>query len=123
MLLLATMLTFTACGGDNDDEPQNSLNGTTWTSSYVDEVFVIEFNGKNGVTGFVADNNLNIKGDAYHGSYTRNGDNLTFNNFYIMNFYKFVFKKATINGSTMTVDYEYKVSDKVFEDTRTFRKR
>lgn len=125
MLLLATMLTFTACSGD-DDEPENSLSGTTWTSSYVDEIFVFEFSGKNEVTGFMADENLNIKGKAYHGTYSRDGNNILFNDFYIMNYYKYVFSKAVISGTTMEVNYHWVYSfsgENSDETSRTFRKR
>jgi hypothetical protein len=81
MLLCAIIVTVTSC--DNDDELSNSLQGTIWTASYVDELFVIEFESVNKVSGYRADSNGHIKGDVYYGTYTTNGNNITFNNFYI----------------------------------------
>lgn len=128
MLLLATILTFTACGDDKEDEPSVSLNGTTWTASYVDELFVLEFESSNKVIGYRADSNGNIKGNVFTSTYSINGDRITFgNNFYITNFYKFYFTDGTIVGNTMTLNYWWEMGapgDKQrFDDTKTFRKK
>ena len=125
MLLCATIITVASC--DNDDELSNSLQGTIWTASYGDELFVIEFESVNKVSGYRADSNEHIKGDVYYGTYTTNGDNITFNNFYIVNFYKFYFTYGTITGNNMKLNYWWEMGrpdDKErFYDTKTFHRK
>ena len=117
-------LVFTGCSKD-DDSNANSLSGTTWTTTYVDELWVIEFNGNNGVTAFRADANLNIKGSAHSGTYSKRDNSITFQNLYISDFYKYEFMNATVNGNTMTVNYQYTYhsSGEVSKSTKTFHKR
>ena len=125
VLLCATIITVTSCG--NDDELSNSLQGTIWTASYVDKLFVIEFESVNKVSGYRADSNGNIKGDVYYGTYTTNGNNITFNNFFIFNFYKFNFTNGTITGNNMKLNYWWEMGspgDKErFDDTITFHRK
>jgi hypothetical protein len=125
MLLCAIIVTVTSC--DNDDELSNSLQGTIWTASYVDELFVIEFESVNKVSGYRADSNGHIKGDVYYGTYTTNGDNITFNNFYIVNFYKFYFTDGTITGNNMKLNYWWEMgrpgNKERFYDTKTFHRK
>lgn len=124
MLLLATMISFTACG-DDKDEPKNTLKGTTWIASYVDETFVIEFESDTKVSGFRGDANGTIKGDVYYGTYSLNGNHIILNNFSIVNFYRFYFTDGTISGNNMTLNYWWEMgSDKTrFDDQKTFHKK
>lgn len=123
MLLLATMFTFTACSSDDDDNSQNSIVGTTWTASYVNELFVIEFESNNKVTGYRADTNMNIKGDVYSGSYSINGNRIILNDFSIVNFYRFYFTDGTINGKSMNLNYWWNMGGERFDDDMTFHQR
>lgn len=127
MLLLATMLTFTACGDDDKDEPKQSLAGTSWSASYVDELFIIEFESDSKVSGFRADANGNIKGDVYYGTYSVNNGKITLNNFSIVNFYRFYFTDGTVSGNNMVLNYWWEMGapgdKKRFDDTMTFHKR
>lgn len=123
MLLLATLFTFTACSSD-DDEQKNGLNGTIWTSIYGDAVWVLEFTGRNTVEFYTADNNLNIDGDTYQGTYSVNNNAIKFN---LQGAYyqKLTFKKGEISGNSMKVEYDYTplFSEKTFSTDCTFRKR
>ncbi len=126
MLLLAAILTITACS-DDDEEPVHNVVGTTWSASYVDELFVIEFESNNKVSGFRADANGNIKGDVYYGTYAINGNRITLRNFSIVNFYRFHFTSGTISGNNMTLNYWWEMGDpndkKRFDDVISFHKR
>lgn len=125
MLLLATILTFSACS--DDDDPVHNVVGTTWSASYADELFVIEFESNNKVSGFRADANGNIKGSVYSGTYSINGDKITLNDFFIVIFYRFYFTSGTISGNNMTLNYWWEMGApndrKRFDDVKTFHKR
>lgn len=125
MLLLATMLTFAACGGDDDkDEPKNSLKGTVWTSTYTDNVIVLDFTGENTVEFYGADMNLNQSGKTYYGTYTQSGNDVKFS-LECAWYEKMVMKSAVINGNSMEVTYDHNMGiiDDWRTDARTFRKR
>lgn len=104
-LITIVALTFSSC--KNDDEPNNSLKGSVWTSSYNDDIIVLEFTGNNSVEFYGADQNLNPKGDTYSGSYTLNGNDVTFN-LKAAYYTAYDFKKGTISGNSMKVDYNYR---------------
>lgn len=117
MLLLATMLTFTACGGD-DDEPKDTLKGTKWLSALTERVAHIEFTSDTQVEYYHTKDGALI-GKVATGTYTKNGNNIAFNNFegnYNTEIMKF--KNATISGKTMVVYYE---SSYFGETSTTFR--
>ena len=119
MLLLATMLTFTACSND-----KNALSGTTWTSLFVDELFVIEFEDNGKVSGFIADVNGNIKGKVYYGTYAFTNNSITLNDFYIVNSFRFYFTNGTVSGNNMTLNYYFKYDNgNRYDSQRTFRKQ
>lgn len=122
-LLLSTVFAFSlvACEKEKDS---HQLAGTIWTAKYVDEVVVLEFAGNNSVTFFRADENLNIKGSAYSGTYTLKGDNITFD-LIGYNFYKWIFKTGTISGNIMKVKYdiEWYSSGERDEMEETYRKK
>lgn len=128
MMLFTSMLAFTACGGDDDkDEPSTGLAGTSWSASYVDELFVIEFESNSKVSGFRADANGNIKGDVYYGTYSVNGNKISLKNFSIVNFYEFHFTDGSVSGNNMVLNYWWEMGKpgdkKRFDDTMTFHKR
>lgn len=127
LLIFAAVLSLAACGSDSEDEPTNSLKGTSWSSSYADELFVIKFESNDQVSGYRADSNGNIKGSVYYGTYTLNGDNIVLNDFSIVNFYRFYFTDGVIKGNNMVLNYWWEMGasgEKVrFDEQKTFHKR
>ena len=105
MLLLATLLTVTACSND-----KNTLNGTTWSASYGlgSTSLVIEFEDNSKVSGFIAENG-NISHNVYYGTYSFTDGNITFNDFLIAYSYiRFYFSNGTVSGNYMTLNYYHK---------------
>lgn len=118
MLLIATMLTFTACGGDDKDEPKDTLKGTEWTHSMTERVEHIEFISDTHVEYYQTKNGALI-GNVGKGTYVKKGSNITFSNFTgNYNTEILTFKNATLSGKTLTVYYE---SSYFGESNTTFR--
>ena len=118
MLLLATLLTFTACGGD-DDEPKDTLKGTEWTHGLTERVEHIEFTSETQVEYYHTKNDALI-GNVGSGTYTKNGNEIVFHNFEgNYNTEIMTFKSAKLQGNTLTVYYE---SSYFGETSTTFRK-
>ena len=89
LLLTAMFLTFSACSSDDDEK--NSLSGTEWVTNFADSNFVMD-------------------GRLSSGTYTIDGNQVTFNNFIIkyMGSFEYRYTNATISGSAMTVTYYMK---------------
>lgn len=119
MLLLATMIAFTACGSDDNDEPKDTLKGTAWTHALTQRIEHIEFTSDTQVEYYHTENGA-LVGKVGSGTYVKNGNNITFNNFegnYNTEIMKF--NSATISGKTMIVYYK---SSYFGETSTTFRK-
>lgn len=104
MLLLATLVTFTACSDDND-EPAKSLEGTVWTAVVgTNEVWAMDFESNTTVAMFRADANLNIVGTPVRSEYTYSGSALTFKTLSIEASNRVTYRvtAAGINGNFMT---------------------
>ena len=127
-LIASVALTLSSC--KNDDEPNNSLKGTVWTSSYNNDIIVLEFTGSNSVEFYGADQNMNQKGNTYYGTYTQSGNNVTFQ---LKGAYYtgYDFKTGYITGNSMKVDYNYRLisvgessnDDYPYSGSETFRKK
>lgn len=63
MLMISALFAFAACGGDEQNEPNDSLAGTIWTKAYNGELLVLEFADGSNVEFYGADQNLNIFGE------------------------------------------------------------
>lgn len=123
-LTLTLIITLSACSNNND---KNAMIGTTWRASYVKELFVIEFEDDSRVSGFRADANGNIKGSVYYGTYSFTGNNIVFNDFQIVNFYRFHFTDGIVSGNNMTLNYWWNMgapgNEQRFDDQMTFHKQ
>ena len=127
-LIAIVVFTFSSC--KNDDEPNNSLKGTMWTSSYNDDIIVLEFTGSNSVEFYGADQNMNQKGNTYYGTYNLNGNNVTFQ---LKGAYYtgYDFKTGSITGNSMKVEYDYRLisvgessnDEYPYSGSKTFRKK
>lgn len=85
----------------NDDEPENPIIGTTWTTTYgEDKLFVINFTSENNCESYIADRNLNYIQSARQGTYSLSGNNISFSGIVLQYTYiKFYLKTGTISGS------------------------
>ena len=103
LLLTAMFLTFSACSSDDDEK--NSLSGTEWVTKYADDYLIIKFTSDSKVEGYFADSNFVMDGRLSSGTYTIDGNQVTFNNFIIkyMGSFEYRYTNATISGSAMTV--------------------
>lgn len=108
LLLTAMFLTFSACSSDDDEK--NSLSGTEWVTKYADDYLIIKFTSDSKVEGYFADSNFVMDGRLSSGTYTIDGNQVTFNNFIIkyMGSFEYKYTNATISGSAMTVTYYMK---------------
>lgn len=125
MLMISALFAFAACGGDEQNEPNDSLAGTIWTKAYNGELLVLEFADGSNVEFYGADQNLNIFGKTYRGTYTKSGDVVAFNltgSHYI----QIKFKRGFINGNSMDIDCDVDrviIGDEQWNpETLTFRK-
>ena len=108
LLLTAMFLTFSACSSDDDEK--NSLSGTEWVTKYADDYLIIKFTSDSKVEGYFAVSNFVMDGRLSSGTYTIDGNQVTFNNFIIkyMGSFEYRYTNATISGSAMTVTYYMK---------------
>lgn len=89
---------------------KNSLSGTEWVTKYADDYLIIKFTSDSKVEGYFADSNFVMDGRLSSGTYTIDGNQVTFNNFIIkyMGSFEYRYTNATISGSAMTVTYYMK---------------
>lgn len=109
MLLLATILVFTACGDDDKDEPNNQFVGKWYAHAKTGSgQWVLDISGDNTLKYYNADDNGQIIGNIRTGSYSTNGTQITFSGvqYYWSSLYTWSFRSGTINGGYLTVSYE-----------------
>lgn len=116
-LLLATLLTFSAC--DDKNEPEDNLKGTEWTHALSTQVEHLEFVSKSKVDFYHTENGA-LVGKVGSGTYTINGNKITFSNLE-SNYYAeiLILESAVVSGKTMEVYYN---SSYFGKSSTTFRK-
>lgn len=107
MLLLFIGITaaFTSC--KKEDKPQQpqqqSIVGTKWTTSFSDDMIVIEFTSSNEVIGYFANSGGGIIWDVVRGTYTKSGNSITFHNLTLKWIYAYYeLQSGTVSGSVLT---------------------
>ncbi len=109
MLMLSAMLAFTACGGDDKDEPNNQFVGKWYAHAKSGSgQWVLDIEDNNAVKYYTADDNGQITGDIRNGSYSINGNKIAFSGveYYWSSLYKWEFDRGTLDGDYLTILYD-----------------
>ena len=116
MLLCATITAFISC----EKEESNPLKGTLW--SFDDEVTVFEKNEFTRYVEFIDDTNVKVWDTdghgPYSGTYTVNGDAVTFFNLFDK-YWGYHYVKATYTSRSLTVYIKYDKIDNLYSDVYT----
>ena len=84
IIMLAAVVLLAGCTKqETPTTEQNSVVGTKWTTSYADDIMVLEFASATEVIAYFTYSNGALIGDVFNGTYQQNGNAITFNNFRI----------------------------------------
>lgn len=129
LLMCIAIISFCACSKTEEDttNTDNILCGTTWTrtTSGSNQMTVLCFSSNTQCEAYYADLQGNYLNGSTHGTYSLNGNNITFNNLALTYTITDRFKSGTISGNLLTTENEvqYNTGGSTFSHTYTWSKK